>query len=659
MILIIIFRVGLVLSGGFAHGLSHIGVLKVLEKNNIPIDEIGGTSMGAIIGGLYACGYSPSEIESIAHSFNFDDVFQNEKRYIPFFEKRGFSENIKEYSISMKFLKPELPSGINEGYKVQVFLSYIFFPYNTINNFDSLFIPFYCNAVDIKTKKEVIFRKGDLIGAIRSSMSVPGVFSPYKIGDSVLVDGMIIDNCPVKEMKKRVDFVIAVILLYKHIENINSPIDEIAESYIISHNWENLKLTEGADIVIPVYLDPLTSTDFRYLDEYIKEGEKSSEEKINDLITKLKEKNEDLINKEILEKRRKIFKSKFKEKYPVREITYKNTFINRSLLERWNNVKVNNSIDKNELIQSIENFYSKGIYKGIELNTEIENDSINILYKFYETAPFFLKTGISYETSGKSLFTFSYGLRNTGILYKGFSFGGSFGSINSLFVTGSIEDIYKKSISISLSVFYKDYSYFEPYHSFYLEGSMVSNLLNNDYLFLSIIKKFNIRNIEYEIGLKKIEIDRSPFSEGKKYNLSFKSSLRDFSEDYFQRFKGCFNFTERFNEFYLTSGISLFYKSGKIPVEDKIFLYEFYPERDLKDDYRKVFYLFIKSGYLIFDRDILGINMNIGLSLKFVLTQTDYNFLPLKIIPAIEIYPFYLRLFYINKILYFTIGKIF
>ncbi len=658
MIFLLFFRVGLVLSGGFAHGLAHIGVLKVFEEYNIPIDEIGGTSMGAIIGALYACGYNPSEIESIARNFDFNEVFSERKEFVPLFEKRGFSENIAEYSLSMRFLKPEIPSGINEGYKVLNFLTCLYFPFHTISDFDSLFIPYFCNAVDIKTKNNIIFKNGNIVDAIRSSMSVPGVFSPYKIGDSVLVDGMIINDCPVYEMRKRTDIVIAVILLYKHRKDIKSPVDEIAESYIIKNNVEKLRLVEDVDIVIPVYLNPLTSTDFSYIDEYIKEGEKAAKEKIVEILNLLDYKNVPLSEKWDLNKKRMNFKSKFKRRYVVKNITYENTSISKSVLERWNNIKIHSLAGKDEFYESFEGFYNKGIFKGVELKTKIENDSLLLDYNFKETSPFFLKTGLGYETSGKTLITLSYGFRNLGILYKGITFGGSFGHINSIFLNGSLEEIYPKSAAISLSLFYKDFSFYEPYHTFYIEGTTSISLSNSDFLMFSVIKKLNKRSIEYDLSFKKIMIRRNPFDEGIYYNFSFKSSLRDYSDDYFQRFKGFLTANKRMGNFFINSGLTIYYTSGIIPIDEKMFIYDMYPEREIYDA-KSVYNLSIKTGYLFLNREILGINVKSAISLKTIFTFKDSEFMNIKIIPGLEVYPLYVRLLYTDKIFYISFGKLF
>jgi len=194
-------KVGLVLSGGGAKGLAHIGVIKALEENGIPIDYIAGTSMGAIIGGLYAAGYSPDEMEQIFLSKEFSSWISGtiDKKYIYYFKKETpnaswidlrFNYNIK--------IKPKLPTNIISPYQMDFAFLEIFSSANAIanNNFDNLFVPFRCVASDIYTSKQVVLKKGDLGKAIRASMTFPFYFKPIKIDSTLLFDGGMYNNFP-------------------------------------------------------------------------------------------------------------------------------------------------------------------------------------------------------------------------------------------------------------------------------------------------------------------------------------------------------------------------------------------------------------------------------------------------------------------------------
>ncbi len=171
-------RVGLVLSGGGAKGLAHIGVLKTIDSLGIRIDHIAGTSMGAIIGSLYASGYSGKQLDSIFNSLNFDDLIND---HIPraartFYEK----EQSEKYAITLPFdnFKVSLPSAISKGQNVFNLLSKLTLPVSDIDDFNKLPIPFFCIATDAETGQTVILDKGNLAQSVRASGALPSLFQP-------------------------------------------------------------------------------------------------------------------------------------------------------------------------------------------------------------------------------------------------------------------------------------------------------------------------------------------------------------------------------------------------------------------------------------------------------------------------------------------------
>lgn len=194
-------RVGVVLSGGGSSGVAHVGVLKALEENNIPIDYITGTSMGALVGGMYAMGYSPDEIESIITSPMFNNwVFgRPDERYVFYYRDREPNSSW----IGLKFridsaFHYTLPTNIiNTAYMDFAFMERTAPVTARANrNFDSLFVPFRAVAADVFTKSSVVFKEGDLGLALRASTSYPFVYRPLKIGDRLLFDGGLYNNFP-------------------------------------------------------------------------------------------------------------------------------------------------------------------------------------------------------------------------------------------------------------------------------------------------------------------------------------------------------------------------------------------------------------------------------------------------------------------------------
>lgn len=204
-------KVGLVLSGGGAKGLAHIGVLKMIEEAGIRIDYIGGTSMGAMIGALYASGYSAKQLDSIFMQTDFRSLIQDE---IPrgsktFYEK----EESEKYALILPFenFKVGFPSGFSKGQNVYNLLSQLTGHVSDISDFSKLPIPFFCMATNVETGKEVLLDKGYLPQAVSASGALPSLFRPVIIDDAVLIDGGVVNNYPVDEVRaKGMDIIIGV-----------------------------------------------------------------------------------------------------------------------------------------------------------------------------------------------------------------------------------------------------------------------------------------------------------------------------------------------------------------------------------------------------------------------------------------------------------------
>jgi NTE family protein len=194
-------KIGLVLSGGGAKGFAHIGVLKVLEQQGIKIDYIGGTSMGAVVGGLYACGYSATQIDSIMRDTNFDALLQD---YIPRNSKNFYEKQSDDrYALSLPFtgFKVSIPIALSKGLYNFNSLNQLFKNQQNIRDFSKLPIPFVCMATDIETGKEVLLNKGYLPQAILASSAFPTLFSPIEIDGKLLIDGGVSNNYPVEHVR--------------------------------------------------------------------------------------------------------------------------------------------------------------------------------------------------------------------------------------------------------------------------------------------------------------------------------------------------------------------------------------------------------------------------------------------------------------------------
>lgn len=204
-------KIGLVLSGGGAKGFAHIGVLKIIEQAGVKIDYIGGTSMGSVIGGLYASGYTATQIDSLFQKVNFDELLSD---YIPrnsksFYEKR----NDEMYALSLPFHKMNIgiPLSYSKGMYNYNLLNKLFHPVHHTRDFSKLPIPFVCVATNIETGEEVVLKNGYLPEAILASSAFPTLFSPVEINEKLLIDGGVVNNYPIEEVKKMgADIIIGV-----------------------------------------------------------------------------------------------------------------------------------------------------------------------------------------------------------------------------------------------------------------------------------------------------------------------------------------------------------------------------------------------------------------------------------------------------------------
>jgi NTE family protein len=271
-------RVGLALSGGSALGLAEIGVLRWMEENHIPVDRIAGTSMGSIIGAMYATGMSPAEIEAFAEKIDWDQAFLPEPVYTQISYRR--KQDRRDFLIKAPLgLKHGLrgPNGFNSGQGVGLLLDRIAFPESDVASFDDLPIPFRCVATDMLSGEGIVLRDGPLAQAVRASMAIPGVFTPVEIKGRVLADGGMVQNIPVETvLDMHADVVIAVELRLPpgnptQLETITGVLSRAVEVMITQNEQHSLALanttvhigTGGYDVADYTHVKKLVELGYR------------------------------------------------------------------------------------------------------------------------------------------------------------------------------------------------------------------------------------------------------------------------------------------------------------------------------------------------------------------------------------------------------------
>ncbi|AYO58759.1 patatin [Chryseobacterium sp. 6424] len=258
-------KIGLSLSGGGAKGFAHIGVLKLIDSLGVKIDYISGTSMGAIVGGLYASGYSGEEIEKIVMEIDFYNIIANEKSRQ---EATFFNKSVDKYILSLPVKNGKvnvLPKAISTGQKNIYLLKELFKNVSTIDDFSKLPIPFMCVATNLESGKTEIFEKGDLVSAIMASSAFPSLMDPVKINDSLYIDGAMTINYPSKPLKdKGLDIVIGVDLsqgLAKR-EQLSSAIDILNQVIDFGILAETKRQINYTDISIRPDLNGFSATSY-------------------------------------------------------------------------------------------------------------------------------------------------------------------------------------------------------------------------------------------------------------------------------------------------------------------------------------------------------------------------------------------------------------
>jgi len=269
-------KLGLVLEGGGALGLAHIGVITWMEEHHIPVSYVAGTSMGGLVGGMYATGLSPAEVRQLINGIDWDQVLSGVTpfRDLSFRRKQDAHDVPGQLEFGLRG-GLEFPSGFNTGQEVNLVLDRVALPYSEIASFNDLPIPFACVSSDLVSGKPHVFRDGSLAFAMRSTMSLPGIFTPVRSGKHLYVDGFLLDNLPVDVAKEMgADVTLAIHLETAPMDpNTNlSSFGVLGQSISVMSAVNVMHSMELADMLVVVPLQKYTSLDYSKADAIIKLG---------------------------------------------------------------------------------------------------------------------------------------------------------------------------------------------------------------------------------------------------------------------------------------------------------------------------------------------------------------------------------------------------
>lgn len=279
-------RIGLVLSGGGARGAAHVGVIRELERLHVPIDAIAGTSMGAVVGGLYAAGLSGEEIEKVFRTLDWQELIRDRapRRELVYRRKQDDRTILADGALGVRGgAGIVLPLGLVQGQKITQLLRSAALRVADVDDFDKLPTPFRALATDLETGDPVVLRSGDLATVLRASMSAPGVLAPVEIGGRLLVDGGLVDNLPVQLARQmNVDVLIAVDVSFPLAkrEGIQSPLDvtnQMIGILVRKGTLESRAQLKAGDVLVEPDLGRMTSLDFSRMPQVIGAGQAAAQ----------------------------------------------------------------------------------------------------------------------------------------------------------------------------------------------------------------------------------------------------------------------------------------------------------------------------------------------------------------------------------------------
>ena len=386
--------VGLVLSGGGALGMAHVGVIKVMEESGLRPDFITGVSMGSIVGGMYSLGYTADSLYKILLAMNWDAMLSNKipENKIIFLEKKNFYNS--SISLPLNFRKVILPSGLNNGQMIENSLSFYAWPAADLNNFSEFPIPFMCVGTDLLSGEKVNLKTGYLPDAMRASMAVPSIFTPIKIDTALLIDGGFLRNFAASEVKEMgADIVIgsyvgAYLSTEEKLQSVAEIIKLLAFTMSIK-DFEEEKLI--ADLVIMPEIEDLLATDFENVDTIVKRGYKAALP-YKDYFRKLA----DSLNN-------------FGVQYPIEnildkqyysfdniEISGNNIYSDRQILDVLD-IEPGQQTDKYLISERIEFLYGKAWFEKVKYRVVPRNDSLILCIDCIERPKAMLYGSLHYD----------------------------------------------------------------------------------------------------------------------------------------------------------------------------------------------------------------------------------------------------------------------
>ncbi|MBW7875228.1 MAG: patatin-like phospholipase family protein [Candidatus Cloacimonetes bacterium] len=419
--------VGISLSGGGAKGFAHVGVLKVLEEAGVPIDCITGTSIGSIIGGLYASGYTAQQIEEGLLKVDWTRIFKDipDRRELLLEDKEQFSKSI--LTLPVKNRKIALPTGLYSGQSLLTRLGEFVWPVQDKRIFSELPIPFGSLATDLETGKGYLITEGPLQEAMRASMSIPSAFTPWPIQDRLLADGLLSRNLPAQDLRGMgAEIVIGVDVgapLYKASE-LDSLLKIFDQSISIPAAESNREQAALCDVLIRPELSELKSIDFSMVEELIALGEEAARQALPQILNRLQASSVTMVKP-----RQEDPDLSSKKSYTIRKIRI-DGLVNLlpQFVEKEAGISLPASLDWNATKQAMDRLYNTSFFETVTYG--IEEDVL--VFKVQEKVPAQLGFALHYDTAERASIHGQITARNLGFNNSRTAIAAKFGNENEL-----------------------------------------------------------------------------------------------------------------------------------------------------------------------------------------------------------------------------------
>ena len=506
-------KVGLVLSGGGAKGLTHIGIIRALEENNIPIDYITGTSMGAIVGSLYAMGYSPDDMEILLKSEEFKRWYSGEveEEYMYYFKKNQPTPDFLNIRLSFRDslnIKPQfLPSSVVNPIQMNlVFLDlYARATAACGGDFNKLFVPFRCVASDVYNKKQLIMNRGDLGDAVRASMSIPFMFKPIEIDSVLAYDGGIYNNFPTDVMRDdfHPDVIIGSVVATNPTKPKENDLMSQIENMVMQKTDYSVPESEG--IVMTFKYDDVNLMDFQRIDELHDIGYNRTMSMMDSIKSRIHRR----VNLDNIRLRRLVYRSN----YP--ELRFKNILIDGANAQQQAYIKkeFHASDDKEFTFEDVKRGYFR-LLSGNMISEIIphavfnpEDDTYDLHLKVKLEDNFSVRIGGNVSTTSSNQIYLGLSYQNLNYNAKELTFDGQLGKIyNNVQLMGRIDFATNIPTSYWLIASISTFDYFKKEKLFSRNDKPAFNQKDERFVKLKVGLPFlSSKRAEFGVGLAKIQ----------------------------------------------------------------------------------------------------------------------------------------------------------